>query len=78
MRGLLSWCLYSLPAGFVLGTAAERHADHTAGEGHEESVVVLVQLQAKDTPVLPTDVTPSQVQQTTHKSVRWDTHTALH
>lgn len=46
----------SLSAGAVVGAAAQRHADHAAGERHEHGVMVPIQLQAQDLPPLPTDV----------------------
>lgn len=50
----------SLLAGAVVGAAAERHSDHAAGEGHEDGMVVPVQLQAQHPPILPTHVTPAE------------------
>lgn len=50
----------SLLAGAVVGAAAERHSDHAAGEGHEDGMVVPVQLQAQHPPVLATHVTPAE------------------
>lgn len=47
----------SLLAAAVVGAAAQRHADHAAGEGHEERVVIPIQLQAQNPPVLPLHVT---------------------
>lgn len=48
----------SLPAGAVVGAAAERDSNHAAGEGHEQGVMVPVQLQAQNPPVLSTNVAP--------------------
>lgn len=50
----------SLLAGAVVGAAAERHSDHAAGEGHEDGMVVPVQLQAQHPPILATHVTPAE------------------
>lgn len=50
-------------AGSVLGAAAERHSDDTAGEGYEQGVVVFIQLQSQNPPVLLTlNVTPGHRQ----------------
>lgn len=46
----------SLLAGAVVGAAAQRHADHTAGERHEQRVVIPIQLEAQHPPVLPLHV----------------------
>ena len=46
----------SLLAGAVVGAAAQRHADHTAGERHEQRVVIPIQLEAEHPPVLPLHV----------------------
>lgn len=40
--------------GSVLAAAAERNSNDTAGEGYEQSVVVFIQLQAQNPPVLLT------------------------
>lgn len=40
--------------GSVLGAATKGHSDDTAGEGDEQSVMVLIQLQSQDSPVLLT------------------------
>lgn len=42
----------SLFAGAVVGAAAERHTDHTAGEGHKQGMVIPVQLKTQHPPVL--------------------------
>lgn len=45
--------------GSVLGAAAERHSDDTAGERHKQSVMVFIQLQSQNPPVLlALNVTP--------------------
>lgn len=43
----------------VLGAAAERHSDDTAAEGYEQGMMVLIQLQSQNPPVLlSVNVTP--------------------
>ena len=49
----------SPPAGPVAGAAAQGNPDHTAGERHKHGMVLLIQLQTQDPPVLlPLDITP--------------------
>lgn len=44
----------------MLGAAAEWHSDDTAGEGYEQGMMVLIQLQSQNPPVLLTlNVTPA-------------------
>lgn len=47
----------------MLGAAAERHSDHTAAESHKQGVMVLIELQAQNPPVLLTlNVAPEHKQ----------------
>lgn len=47
----------------VLGAAAERDTDHTAGERHKQRMMVPVQLQAKHPSVLAPHVAPGKTNQ---------------
>lgn len=51
-----------LLAGAVVRAAAERHADHTAGEGHEQGVMIPIQLETQHPPVLTPHVTSREQQ----------------
>lgn len=43
----------------MLGAATKQHSDDTTGEGNEQSMMVLIQLQSQNPPVLLTlNVTP--------------------
>lgn len=47
----------------MLGAAAERHSDHTAAERHKQGMMVLIELQAQNPPVLLTlNVAPEHKQ----------------
>lgn len=52
-------CCNSLFTGAVLSAAAEWYSDDTAGEGHEQGMMLLIQLHSQNPPVLlPLNVTP--------------------
>lgn len=57
----------SLLAGAVVGAAAQRHADHTAGERHEQRVVIPIQLEAQHPPVLPLHVASRNTEEKKNK-----------
>lgn len=51
---------HSLFADTIIRTVTERNADHAAREGHEEGVMVLIQLQSQNPPVLTLHITPGE------------------
>lgn len=64
----ISGCYLRL-TGAVVSTAAEGHTDDTAGEGHKQGVMVLIQFQPQNPPVLPTRITPGDRQSTHQEQV---------
>lgn len=60
----------SLLAGAVVGAAAQRHADDAAGERHEQRVMIPIQLQAQDPPVLPPHVASRHTEKRESSEIR--------
>lgn len=59
--------------GSVLGAAAERHPDDTAGECYEQGMMVFIQLQSQNPPVLLTlNVTPGHRQEADYDDANMD------